>query len=269
MSPTTPVPYDVMVIGGGPAGLSAALGLARHLWRVLVIDSGSYRNDVATYMHNVAGWDHVPPSEFRTATRKQILGRYDTVEFADGAEVTGVEKFHCLFCHGYEESGADSAGVLAMDMLASVHHATMVCRFAARLAKRVTVYTNGNEGLAKTLGGSFGGQPISVDARKVVRLEKAKSRPGIVLHFDDGIEKEERFLAHAPKTALRGPFVEDLALERSEQGDLKVFAPFNKTSVQGVFAAGDCSTFMKSVAQAMLHGSLVAAGASAELGAET
>lgn len=92
MSQTSPASYDVIVIGGGPAGLSAALGLARHVWRVLVIDSGSYRNDVATHMHNVAGWDHVPPSEFRAATRKQILDRYNTVEFADGTEVTGVEK---------------------------------------------------------------------------------------------------------------------------------------------------------------------------------
>lgn len=107
---------------------------------------------------------------------------------------TDFTRFHCLFCHGYEESGADSAGVLAMDMLASVPHATMVSRFAARLAKKVTVYTNGNKELAETLEGSFGTPTVSVDARKVAHLEKVKSRPGIVLHFDDGTEKEERFL---------------------------------------------------------------------------
>ena len=49
--------YDAIVIGGGPAGLSALSGLARVRRNVLLIDSGEYRNGPTTHMHDVIGWD--------------------------------------------------------------------------------------------------------------------------------------------------------------------------------------------------------------------
>ena len=55
--------YDVLIIGGGPAGLSIASSLARQVYTALIIDSQSYRNAVAKHMHNVAGFDHVDPAE--------------------------------------------------------------------------------------------------------------------------------------------------------------------------------------------------------------
>jgi flavin-dependent dehydrogenase len=55
--------YDVVVIGGGPAGLQAALTLARVHREVLMVDSGAYRNDPAAQMHNVITHDGTPPAE--------------------------------------------------------------------------------------------------------------------------------------------------------------------------------------------------------------
>lgn len=49
--------YDVIVVGGGPAGLSAASGLARVRRNVLLIDSGEYRNAPTRHIHDVIGFD--------------------------------------------------------------------------------------------------------------------------------------------------------------------------------------------------------------------
>ncbi len=80
--------YDAVVVGGGPAGLQATLTLARVHRRVLMVDSGRYRNDPAAHMHNVVTHDGTPPAEFRAAARKE-LAAYDTVTVRDDA-VTSV-----------------------------------------------------------------------------------------------------------------------------------------------------------------------------------
>lgn len=71
---------DAIVIGGGPAGLTSALVLARQLHTVAVFDSQIYRNDAAQYQHMVLTWDHKPSSEYRSAARENILSQYDTVK---------------------------------------------------------------------------------------------------------------------------------------------------------------------------------------------
>jgi thioredoxin reductase len=66
--------YDVAVIGGGAAGLSAALVLARALRKVLVVDAGSPRNAPASHMHGYLSRDGLPPGEFLAAGRNEVGG---------------------------------------------------------------------------------------------------------------------------------------------------------------------------------------------------
>jgi thioredoxin reductase len=54
---------DVLIIGGGPAGLAVATGLARQLYTAVVFDSGVYRNARTQHMHNVPTWDHRNPAD--------------------------------------------------------------------------------------------------------------------------------------------------------------------------------------------------------------
>lgn len=57
--PTTD--YDAIIVGGGPAGLSALSALARVRRNVLMIDSGEYRNQPTRHMHDVIGFDGMIP----------------------------------------------------------------------------------------------------------------------------------------------------------------------------------------------------------------
>ncbi len=66
--------YDVVVIGGGAAGLSAALVLTRALRRVAVVDTGQPRNAPAAHMQGFLGSDGLPPTELLAAGRNEVVG---------------------------------------------------------------------------------------------------------------------------------------------------------------------------------------------------
>jgi len=83
MAETTQPPVDVLIIGGGPAGLTAVLALARQRHTAVVFDSGVYRNAAATHFHTVITWDHKSPTDFRAAARENIASGYETVTFRD------------------------------------------------------------------------------------------------------------------------------------------------------------------------------------------
>lgn len=70
--------FDVVVVGGGPAGLSAALVLGRSRRHTLVCDSGEYRNAAAQNMHGFLSRDGIAPHELRSISREQ-LACYETV----------------------------------------------------------------------------------------------------------------------------------------------------------------------------------------------
>ncbi|MCB0908387.1 MAG: NAD(P)/FAD-dependent oxidoreductase [Nocardioidaceae bacterium] len=66
--------YDVVIIGGGAAGLSAALVLTRARRRVAVVDSGQPRNAPAAHMQGFLGSDGLPPTELLAAGREEVIG---------------------------------------------------------------------------------------------------------------------------------------------------------------------------------------------------
>lgn len=74
--------YDVVIVGGGPAGLSAALVLGRSRRRVLVCDNGHPRNEASQAMHGYLTRDGIPPLEFLRLGRSE-LAPYGTIEIRD------------------------------------------------------------------------------------------------------------------------------------------------------------------------------------------
>ena len=186
--------------------------------------------------------------------------------------------------------------MLAVDLSASAPHATSLARNACRFARKVTIYTHGNEALETELRKLLGDSPstssssISFDNRPIARFrlahsttangssnsngvkkeEEAEHSGGIIISFSDGsADATEAFLAHAPFTKPKGAFVEQLGLETAGPlGDIKASPPFNQTNVRGVFAAGDNMIMAKAVPTAIYNGSMACVGAVMQLQAD-
>jgi thioredoxin reductase len=114
-APVLSNPYDAVVVGGGPAGLQAALTLGRMHRRVLLLDSGEYRNAPAEHMHNFVTRDGTPPAEFRAAARAELAG-YATVTVRE-SEATAVVPdgagFRVELGSAPDAGGADGPEVVA------------------------------------------------------------------------------------------------------------------------------------------------------------
>ncbi|GES59423.1 FAD-dependent pyridine nucleotide-disulfide oxidoreductase [Aspergillus terreus] len=80
--------YDVIVVGGGPSGLSALSGVSRVRRMALLFDDQQYRNAPTRNMHDVIGNDGTPPDAFRALAREQI-SKYPTAHFSN-ATVTSI-----------------------------------------------------------------------------------------------------------------------------------------------------------------------------------
>ncbi|GAP91498.1 putative thioredoxin reductase [Rosellinia necatrix] len=302
---------DVAVIGGGPAGLTAAATLARQLHTAVVFDSKSYRNAKASHMHMVPGWENKNPQEFRSQAKSDILSTYSSIQFADVA-VAKIEKksdahfvlwdadgkewafrkvilavgssdtfpaiegyaelwtkriFHCLFCHGYEDRGATSVGVLGVFPVVIAPLVIHMAENAAQLSDAVTIYTQGNEELTAQLG-PVAGSKFKIEPREIKRLVDDRAAGSVTVEFADGTRKAERFLVHNPLTSVQGPFVAQLGIALTPMGDVQADAPAHQTSVRGVFAAGDCITPYKVIPGAISSGCNAAVAASTQLQAE-
>jgi thioredoxin reductase len=88
---------DALIIGGGPAGLTAASTLARAVHSSIVFDDGTYRNKRSNDLHMVLTADNESPDTYRQRARDELLRNYDTVTFQTSTiiKVTKTE-------HGFE-----------------------------------------------------------------------------------------------------------------------------------------------------------------------
>lgn len=178
--------------------------------------------------------------------------------------------YHCLFCHGYEDAGKPSAGILALGEISVPAAAIALARSAKQITSKVVIYTSNNPAVQTAITDLLGQNDtaITTDDREIASLALGAEGSGITITFADGSSVQEAFLAHKPPTKLNGPFAEQLGVELAPGGEIKVTPPYGATSVKGVYAAGDCATPMKNVMQAMHMGTFAGVGMAHNLQAE-
>lgn len=249
-------PYDVVVVGGGPAGLQAALTLGRMHRRTLLLDSGEYRNAPAEHMHNFVTRDGTPPAEFRAVARAELAG-YATVtvrEVAASAVVPDGAGFRVELGAAPDTGGAHGPEVLAAR--------------AVVLATGMRDTLPAIPGLEPGLRAQLDGAGVAVRPEPVKEL--SRSATGATVSFAEGPDEEVGGIFVATEFAQRASFAEQLGLRMLESGAVEVDA-MGRTSVPGVFAAGDMAHTaalpipMASVLTAASSGLVAAAAADGEL----
>ncbi|ETS77603.1 hypothetical protein PFICI_09665 [Pestalotiopsis fici W106-1] len=299
--------YDVIIIGGGHAGLSAALTLYRAFHTCVVIDSGAPRDALTKQTRLTLGWEGKDPEEMRETSRSELrasglvhfnprtassarklsVGTFEVVDDAGerwtGRKVllaTGVQEiypeiegyaesygtsiFHCMFCYGHEQKDSPMAGLLAVGTLTNPIHAMINARDALKYVDKVTIYTNEDSALADILS-CDAAEGIHIDNRKVERLYKPESGREIGVEFEGGEREILAFLVHKPELQAGNPVPDQLGCEYVPGLGIKVTPPFNSTSVEGVYAAGDCCSPLRNIPNAMSMGSFAGCGLAREL----
>ncbi|KAI0154502.1 FAD/NAD(P)-binding domain-containing protein [Xylariaceae sp. FL1272] len=235
--------YDIIIVGGGPRGLSAASSIVRQDHKTLLLDSGKYRNGSVTMKFVEVNAIKQIDGKFEASTnngqkwigKKVILatGVKDVFPGIPGYAdcwISGI--FHCLYCHGWEEKGIESAGMLAKGDTGAVVPALLFARQALRMAKQVTLYTDRNEQLGQDLEAALAAAPapMVVNSKKIAELVKLPDRSKSMVKLADGSSNTEGFLAHKPTTKLRGDLAQQLGVEITPFNTIKVFPPFNQTT---------------------------------------
>jgi thioredoxin reductase len=264
---------DVLVVGAGPAGLSAALTLGRVRRQVLLVDEGSPRNMPSPALHNFLTREGVAPSEFLETARRE-MARYDSIEVVDGS-VTDIEqedgRFGVALDSGRRESFAKillACGIEdelpAIDGLAplwgtSVLHcpychgwehrdrplavigadarAVAQALHLAALSSETVICTNGSLPFDDEAMSRLDAAGIGVRTERI-RTLRAKEQGLQGIEFEDGTVAEAVAAFVGPSVRPKNSLARLLGCALLDDGTVHV-NPLGGTTVAGVFAAGD------------------------------
>lgn len=296
-----PVPYDVLIVGGGPGGLAAALALGRARKRVLLCDAGPRRNAAATNVHNFVTRDGTPPVEFRRIGREQ-LREYPNVEarevgvasiegsrgafrvaLSSGETVVARRVILCtgvvdemLPLEGFRELWGRSIfqcpychgwevrdGAWAcLALPGSVAHLVPFALQARGWSRDLTVFTHGLP-LADEGRAQLMTAGIRVVDGAVARLVAKDGRLAEVALADGTTVACDALFAHPPQRHV--PLVQSLGLALTDDGSVLVDPMRRETSTPGIYAGGDLTTRMQSAVVAASLGTQAAAMLNLEL----
>lgn len=282
--------YDVIIVGGSYAGLSAAMALGRSMKKVLIIDSGLPCNRQTPHSHNFITQDGEKPSAIAAKAKEQVL-KYETVTFVsavasagkktekgftvitrDGEEFTaeklifasgikdimpdikgisqcwGISVIHCPYCHGYEFRGKRTA------VFANGEKAFHLASLVNNLTDDLTILTSGKAAFDDRQLSALNKRGIRIIENEITEFEHENGQVKRVFFRDadkmkfDAVYAAVRFEQHSDIPA-------SLGCELTETGHIKIDAS-QQTTVEGVYACGDNSSALRTVANAVYSGNL-------------
>jgi thioredoxin reductase len=279
--------FDVLVAGGGPAGLSAALVLGRARKRTLLVDAGSPRNAVATFVHGFVTRDGTSRAEFRKLADEQ-LARYPHVETKMKrllrirgkrdefeVELEDAERVcarRILLCVGIEDLLPELPGVreawgtsvFECPYCHGFEHQNLGCGYVVPDAdslefplvlqswsRRVTAFTQARVPVPEPLAARLSTRGVTVEARPIARLVLGADQRLKGVELTDGNVQPCEVLYLRPQQR-QTQLVRECGVEINARGWVSVNEN-KETSVAGISAAGDLTD--------EAHGALLAAAA--------
>ena len=285
--------YEALIVGAGPAGLSAALVLARCRRRVLLCGTGETRNHASHGIRGLLGREGQLPADFIAAGVRD-LERYPTLDHRD-VEVVSIEASNGGFTFTCADGSGGSAGKILLatglrDELpaipgvevfygCSVHHC-LYCDGFEYADKPIAAYGEGDKGAglalmmrqwsADVILCTGGGPALSTDMQKRLATNgvpifeasiAAFEGDGSVLRrirFDDGSHIERSALFFSTGCHQRSDLWRALGCARDEKGGIITDVLTEETMVPGVYVAGDVSRDVLLIAVAVAEGAKAA-----------
>lgn len=295
--------YDVVVIGGGAAGLNGALQLARSRRSVLVVDAGQQRNRPAHAVHGLLGHDGLPPARLLARGRDEVRGYGGEVVTGSVAAVRGdldtgfavtvadgraVRARRLLVTSGLVDELPDIPGLRerwgrdvvhcpychgwevrdqAIGVLASGPRSVHQALLFRQLSDDVVYFRRGTA-LDDAEAAQLAARGIRVVGGEVSALAIADDRLAGVRLADGSVVPRQAVAVGARMTARAG-FLADLGLKPGEHpsgmGSHIPVDPVGRTEVPGVWAAGNVTDLFAQVGAAAAAGALAGAVINADL----
>jgi thioredoxin reductase len=289
--------WDAIVVGGGPAGLSAALFLGRCRRKTLLFDDGRYRNERSSAAHGFFTRDGASPAELLRIGREQLLpygvrivesrvlgaarhaegfelntkagvfmarklllatGLVDDLPAVEGLdELYGRSVFHCPVCDGWEVRDARIA------VLGPPPAAVELSLALTTWASDVVLCTNGEGDPSEREALELQAHSIPVRTEPVVRLEADGSRlRSVVFAAGANLPRDALFISAGVKQ--RSSLHAQLAHSTQLQGRVRT-AEDQSGAVPGLYVVGDASDDVSFIAIAVAEGARAACAANKAL----
>lgn len=266
--------WDAVIVGGGPAGLSAALWLARYRRRTLVVDDGRPRNEAAWAVHGFPGLADPTPDELRSRLEEQAKAAGAVLDRCRVERVTGSKDDFALEAGEAQQPRArriilaygrrdrlptlpglrdfygtsvfhcpdcDGPSVSGCDVTVLGHDtpAASLALYLLTWARRTTLITNGRDAeLAPEARRVLEAEGVSIRTEEVAALEgKAGRLSGLRLEGGGVLPTDALFFHWG--TAPASTLAQRSGCDCDQGGDIEVDRRTMATSVPGIHAAGD------------------------------
>ncbi|MEM6346419.1 MAG: NAD(P)/FAD-dependent oxidoreductase [Bacteroidota bacterium] len=291
--------FEVIIIGGSYAGLSAAMALGRSRRKVLVIDSGTPCNRQTPHSHNFLTQDGNTPAEIAALSRDQVL-KYASIQMLDDFAVKGQQKedgftihtqsgkeFHAkklIFATGIKDIMPDIAGMAECwgisvihcpychgyeyrdqktGILANAERAFHLASLVNNLTDELSIITAGKADFDHEQSATLQRHNIKIEERKIIAIEHTNGFLQQVV-LEDGSKLPFNAIYAGLDFEQQTDIPASLGCELDEHGYIEV-DQFQKTNIDGIFACGDNASFMRSIANAVYRGNVAGAIVNMEL----